>query len=94
MSRFYVGQRVRIVKAVYEENIGREAVIKEFKFSPKGHICTNGDLLPFDSDVEITMDNGQHRSSHTSMLSPITDTYDKTSWDECMWKPEHLRTEA
>lgn len=95
MSRFYVGQRVRLVRCVYDRrNVGREALVKSNYFRPKGTITSLGPLL-YDTHYIVTCSgNGEEFIVAEWQLEPITDSYDVTSWDTCVWKPEHLRSTA
>jgi hypothetical protein len=96
MSRFYVGQRVRLVRSAR----GREGKVGRILSFHLEEPATNPGWY---SNVSVAWDDGTicgapsegyRRCCHTDNLESITDTYDKTSWDECVWKPEHLRTEA
>lgn len=87
MAKFYVGQRVRLVRPGNPVNMGHTGVIRRFfpeKFS-----------VTYVVDCEIAwdrpMDERFSNYTHTSRLEPATDSYDVTTWDSCIWKPEHLR---
>ena len=87
MSRFYVGQRVRLVKPFNPDSYGLTGTIKFFRHTPKGTLCMNG-VTPIDGDCVVLYD-GKSRPSleHTSRIEPITDSYDKVEWSECLWRP-------
>ena len=86
MSRFYVGQRVRI---------------KYNKF-PVGAVCVGKEatvtsVMPdlYGIDVDKTpCPNPLGWLADPDQLEPLTDSYDKTTWDQCVWMPEHLRSTA
>lgn len=92
MSRFYVGQRVRIVRCIRIENasfVGREAVVTEVRRFAHWEGDGYGlDICP------ITQSGIFHNCWSEEQLEPATDCYDKTTWDTCVWQPEHLRVPA
>ena len=92
MSRFYVGQRVRIVGRDYfgkgENPSGLEAVISQGPGSFLGP-CTG---RPYTWIVRTT--TGREIWANSSDLEPATDSYDVVSWKDCVWQPEHLRVGA
>lgn len=83
MSRFYVGQRVRIVKCIFKpEYVGQETtVVRGLHISR--HPVT-GELFEC-YDVAIDPEFGPK----PGYLEPLTDSYDKISWSECIWRPSH-----
>ena len=91
MSRFYVGQRVRIVSCDDPEDleamsmIGREAVVDSLDVMNEEDVTGN---------VGVTIDGDDEWCFWPHELEPITDSYDKSTWDQCIWKPEHLRVGA
>lgn len=89
MSRFYVGQRVRIIGCHDGSKaaglLGREAVVI-------GLDCVNSIGDPGYIGVSVNGDERWVFLSH--QIEPITDSYDVTSWDTCVWRPEHLRIVA
>jgi len=87
MSRFYVGQRVRI----------------KYNMKPWGAICVGKEatiLALVDELYALDVDGVPRPSPQmpwlaaADQLEPITDSYDITTWDQCVWQPEHLRTTA
>lgn len=99
MSRFYVGQRVRCVSypsgcgpETTKVRIGDECVIAGTVTHPN-----RGFHLYEDRDVSVLHDAYKARGpmmAPSYCFEPITDCYDTTSWDECAWKPEHMRAAA
>lgn len=88
MSRFYVGQRVRIVGAhVSKFLIGQEARV--LALNTGGWSEQTGDYIGIKTDAINIKD--RYFVALPGQLEPITDSYDVTSWDTCVWKPEHLR---
>lgn len=104
MSRFYVGQRVRIVRSSMpfftdrERNglthevpgmVGKEATIAGTHENPNRGFDASGCW-----DTSIRLDCGLIGMVPSACLEPATDSYDKTTWDQCVWMPEHLRSTA
>lgn len=94
MSKFFVGQRVRLVRAanrVEADYIGEEATIIEFGDWKKGTIIRSAKtfrpgFLGSDCDVEIVLDClGFGILVHTSQLEPILD--DKVDIEKLMGEP-------
>lgn len=88
MACFYIGQRVRVLRASDKEFRwieGMEAVVNELD-------CTNenGD----GGYIGFTCAGDDDWCELPEHLAPITDSYDKIEWSECLWKPEHLREKA
>jgi len=102
MTRFYVGQRVRIKWSYsWPELAGKQGIVTGFvdKISPISGLNCEYAVTPdgYESNrlPHKNSKTGFHRfCPNRDQLEPITDTYDKTSWDKCVWKPEQLRTEA
>lgn len=103
MSKFRVGQRVRIKWSyAWPELNGTTGVIVDRAspygwsppYSPKGNewkVAPDSWGTPYappSSSVIGTFCPGEEQ------LEPATDCYDKTEWDACVWKPEHLRVGA
>ena len=93
MSRFYVGQRVRIVAAYTQRGIaevGKEGVITGVRSGSeyRGPAIYSLDISPFE-----LIDGGTYGLGE-DQLEPATDSYDVVSWKDCVWQPEHLRAEA
>lgn len=91
MTRFYVGQRVR---STIDEDTG---IIAAFEFHASGTNCIDGQLSR-PCNVIIRWDRmnaGGRTAEHTDYIEPLTDPgREVIAWSECVWKPEHLRTEA
>jgi hypothetical protein len=90
MSRFFIGQRVRVVGCDPDDTeamkvVGRETVINELD-------CFNEAGDP--GYIGVTIDGNEDWCFLPHQLEPLTDSYDVTSWDSCVWKPEHLRVGA
>lgn len=74
MARFFVGQRVRLVR--YQPSnitpipVGDEGRVTKLKFFPKGTPTTDGPML-IDSDCEVDFAIAGLRSSSTDNLEPI-----------------------
>jgi hypothetical protein len=100
MAKFFVGQRVRIKWSnTFPHLAGRAGVILGGAYPLRpGHddprcmwrVRPDG----FESDLV------PHAGSPTGcacfapnedQLEPATDSYDVTTWDSCVWRPEHLR---
>lgn len=71
MARFFVGQRVRLVKPAYLQNYGITGVIELFENWPAGTLCTDGKPLVGDADCEVRWDDNSISAQHTSELEPI-----------------------
>lgn len=84
MSRFYVGQRVRLVgkwRGVTSDPSGSEA---EIVMGPGAYIGrTTKEIYTW---VVVTTD-GKPIVANSCDLEPITDSYDKVEWSECLWRP-------
>ncbi len=87
MSKFRVGQRVRV----------------KYATTPWGYACVGHEAVVIglhDGEYEIEVDGVPPPSfvmgwvASADQLEPATDCYDKTEWDACAWKPEHLRVGA
>lgn len=71
MSKFFVGQRVRLVRATRPENVGLEGRINRFEFTPRGTICRTGKPATIDCDCVVDYDTAGDCCDHTSRLEPI-----------------------
>src|SRR5690242_8977518 len=101
MSRFYLGQRVRVARnsnglhggqgnpIVVRDPIGRVGTIAGTESQPNAGFDPHGAW-----DVSLRLDSGELGMAPSCCLEPATDSYDVTTWDACVWKPEHLRVEA
>lgn len=96
MARFHKGQRVKLVRPFYPENMGLEGTFLRYEFNRKGSLTVDG-FSKEDTDCIVLYDvdkNPNGSITNSSRLEPITDSYDLASWDTCIWKPEHLRVKA
>ena len=96
MSRFHVGQRVRVARStagcrghgerpfIVKDGVGRTAVIAGTMSAPNAGFYPHGDY-----DVSIRLDTGEVGMCPSICLEPITDSYDKVEWSECLWQPQH-----
>lgn len=88
MSRFYVGQRVRLVRCRNAKWAnGREATIvarASVHIGLHWRIRVDGVPGPLGGGWETL-------ERH---LEPPTDSYDVVRWEGCVWKPEHLRADV
>lgn len=88
MSRFYVGQRVRIAITInFHAMKGMEATIT-------GMSIESDDWQVDIDGVGQFAPDGHLWSAYSWQLEPITDSYDVVSWNDCVWQPEHLRAAA
>lgn len=94
MAAFHVGQRVFIKWSTHFPELANQV----------GTIVSQSDSSGLDgtSEWDVAPDcwgstkspNKQfpgYFAPNSSQLEPATNSYDKCSWDECVWKPEHLR---
>ena len=92
MSKFRVGQRVRVKYAETihgKRHVGKECVVTQVERLPSWTWTAYG------LDVSPIIHNGEAWLGWADdQLEPATDCYDKTEWDQCVWKPEHLRVDA
>lgn len=91
MAKFYVGQRVRLVRPVYQENLNRTGSIGRFfeellALDGPVNCCVNWD----DGRVDgVFYENGLLTMTHTSQLEPIVDDgHKKIEWSECIFDRE------
>lgn len=90
MSRFYVGQRVRIVGAGESKFlIGKEAIIRAIDVMAYSR-AKGGWYVGHETDA--INHAGVTFVGYPYQLEPITDPgRELVSWESCAWKPEHLR---
>lgn len=97
MARLGVGQRARFVSARVPEGIpyiGSEVLIVAGK-QPIGRSPYNGRNNPCEADFLVEHYDGKIALVDAWQLEPIVDPgREVIAWSECVWKPEHLRTEA
>lgn len=91
MARFYVGQRVRIIKTFqYPELLNKECTI--IGLDEKATMLDGRKYIGIALDCKSP--TGRPIAALPEQLEPITDCYDLSTWDQCVWRPEHMRTEA
>jgi len=97
MATFYVGQRVRYVRAIGPSISGlrRDPVI--VPIGEQGTVRYVGEIRAGDFGLYIEFDN--YRSTHytgyftvlTSMVEPLQpEGWQVTDWSECLWQPEGI----
>ena len=85
MSKFYVGQRVRIVG--YSDLAAKRFIGMETTVPGQ---AVNSALIPSNY---VAIDDGNW-CFYDDQLEPITDCYDTVSWETCAWQPDHLSVPA
>jgi len=87
MSRFFVGQRVRVIRARTPHGsacVGLETKILSF-------ICD--DYVRIAGGLPTPPDGADHWNCYTWQLEPLTDPgREVIAWQDCCWKPQHLRS--
>jgi hypothetical protein len=103
MSKFRVGQRVRIKwdwNPSWPNCEGRDMTGAEATVIETFEEDAVWEVWPEDKDVQCYVlhidgkelpEDGYHREDQ---LEPATDSYDVIRWDQCVWQPEHLRVDA
>lgn len=97
MARFFVGQKIKKVSG--STNIGLTAtVVNPYEESTpvtdkRNTLVVYPDSTP-DLKGGVIYDNKKPIYTCPDDWSPITDCYDLSTWDQCVWRPEHMRTEA
>ena len=77
MARFYVGQRVRIVKTTQHHHLlGKEANIIGLDSEARSK---DGDMVR-GFELDVRGPNGHNIVCHTWQIEPLTDCYDTTTW--------------
>lgn len=98
MSRFYVGQRVKVIGRPSVSYAGRPHPAGRLQVGETGTIVgtPNEPNAGFSVngiwDVSLLLD--RHPTcgmAPSSCLAPLTDSYEKTEWKDCAWKPDHMR---
>ena len=96
MTTFRVGQRVKLVRPLHPENLGKIGTIVELEFLPRGTPLLDGPS-ECDTDCHVLFDGKQVRAAQPFWsIEPLTDSYDLVSWESMrdLWVPEHLREVA
>lgn len=90
MARFYVGQRVRVINRA-SRHFGSECKVTGVDVI--AHVIDLGER-----GVEVDLHCTRWSCNcvfQPHELEPIVDPgREVIAWSECVWKPEHLRTEA
>lgn len=95
MSKWFVGQRVRLARPVKPEALGWEGFIAEIfdKEYPPGTPCIEG-VSSTACDCSVlwdTMTDGIPSIQHTNQLEPILpDGQKPAEWEDTLWNPNHL----
>lgn len=89
MSRFFVGQRVRLVAV-------RESLHPGWLIGAEGRItATKHRLAQKPYDWIVTLDCGAVGAVLSMQIEPILPEGMKpVEWSKCLWQPEHLRESA
>lgn len=92
MSKFYVGQRVRIVRAALNPHlVGTEARIVGSYRKGKSEILPPWHGWPLD----VRGSSGRQIVAQEYSIEPLQPERNQTiAWSECIWRPEHMRAEA
>jgi hypothetical protein len=94
MSKFFVGQRVRLARPVIPSNLGITGRIVIFHYWKSGTECKDGTLLKGDADCEVKWDGDIQTAAHTDQLEPLLDTPCESEFKESLDKLcENLETE-
>lgn len=94
MSRFYVGQRVRIVFSLVPWEFGH-LVGLEGSVMSIDEDRLSGCKYALDIDGFGSRDQfGNSYWYRPEQLEPAADSNSVVSWSECAWKPHHLRDEV
>lgn len=96
MSRFYVGQRVRILWSIgWPELAGQEGVIVGRSRDAGIYGRSEWWVAPDSWGTYIAprrgVGGGKNFSPSSNQLSPITDANTIVSWAECAWRPEGVQ---
>lgn len=103
MSKFYVGQRVRLARPFCQKNHGLTGVIRELSDEPfvSKHGTVWSRAVNCFCDWDNCLRDGPYElgfngtACHTDQLEPLQPERNQTiAWSECVWKPEHMRAEA
>lgn len=94
MSKFYVGQRVRIVGAINLTQFnGREATVVARVYSATARPgYEHGWALSIDHEVPPPTNGARSWAPWQDyQLAPAYDGNEKVSWSECLWQPSPER---
>lgn len=93
MSRFFVGQRVKLARpwfAVHEGMTGTIVAMFPLRHDREGR---PQDCLCNWDQKERLLPECREGCSHTGQLEPLTDPgREVIAWADCVWKPQHLRS--
>jgi len=72
MARFYVGQRVKLVRPLHPRNMNETGTVADFQCFAKGTLGRRR-IAPIDCNIGIRWDgDGVIYSQHTEQLEPLT----------------------
>lgn len=100
MSRFRIGMRVRIKYSYrWPELAGTEGTVVSGEYwvqrdtpAASGELAWMAyDVAPDSWGSHFSPDGDSSFAPRSEALEPATDSYDVTTWDSCVWQPEHLR---
>lgn len=99
MSKFFVGQRVRIKWSNgWPDLAGSEGSIIAVAQNGGATGTSEWIVAPDAWGDEVAKTPSEMGAwvfaPHSSQLEPLTDSYDKTDWAECAWQPDHLKEAA
>ena len=90
-DKFRVGDRVKIIKAVTQDWVGREATVlspKTLRFHEE-----LGDIYAYLLDIQgegSFAPDGVEYGAPEDWLASIYDGWEKTEWKDCYWKPKEM----
>ena len=90
MSKFYVGQKVRLIECGLFGYTPRSPLTgKTGTVSSEAYTSRLGDTR-----YRVALDDGDEAQSIPEGLEPIDDSRDLTTWDACAWRPKDARVSA
>jgi hypothetical protein len=86
-DKFRLGQKVRLIKAMFnKQDIGKILIIEskkvKYNFNPIG-------IFP---GYKVSGGSGLYDHAPESWLEPVYDGDEKSSWSECAWKPSWIKS--
>jgi len=98
MSKFYVGQRVRLARAVFPVNQGKTGRVREFFKEEKSHRGVVNCYCDWDDGSRGGIDrnpDGRLSATHTDQLEPlIQPDNEATTWEELGFHPSQFVRES
>jgi len=93
MSRFFVGQRVRLARPFFPAHEGITGTIVEFFPHVDDALGNQLNCRCEWDQTERLLPACRGGKVHTDRLEPLTDPgREVVSWADCVWKPQHLRS--